>query len=76
MKLNKFKVLFVFTETLLLLLSIQQMITTRGWISNIFIFLPLLNLMIFLLRNEFKFMISDATVLIKSLLVNWHERRT
>ena len=75
MKLNKFKVLFVFTETLLLLLSIQQMITTRGWISNIFIFLPLLNLMIFLLRNEFKFMISDATVLIKSLLVNWHERR-
>ena len=70
MKLNKFKVLFVFTETLLLLLSVQQMITTRGWINNILIFLPLLNLMIFLLRYEFKFMISDATVLIKSLLVN------
>ena len=67
MKLNKFKVLFVFNETLLLLLSVQQMITTRGWISNIFIFLPLLNLMMFLLRNEFKFMILDATMLIKSL---------
>ena len=67
MKLNKFKVIFVFNETLLLLLSVQQMITTRGWISNIFIFLPLLNLMMFLLRNEFKFMILDATMLIKSL---------
>lgn len=67
MKLNKFKVLFIFTETLLLILSIQQMITTKGWIYNIFIFLPLLNLMIFLLRNELKFMIIDTTSLIRLL---------
>lgn len=67
MKLNKFKILFIFTETLLLILSIQQMITTKGWIYNIFIFLPLLNLMIFLLRNELKFMIIDTTNLIRLL---------
>ena len=67
MKLNKFKILFIFTETLLLILSIQQMITTKGWIYNTFIFLPLLNLMIFLLRNELKFMIIDTTNLIRLL---------
>lgn len=65
MKLNKLKVLFVFTEALLLLISIHQMLTTIGWINNVFVFLPFLNFMIFLLRNEFKFMILNTTNFIK-----------
>lgn len=54
MKLNKEKVLFVFNETLLFVIALQQMTTTTGWIYNLFIYLPILNAMLFMVRNEIK----------------------
>ena len=57
MKLNKFKVLYVIIEFLLLHIAIHQMITTRGWIYNLWIYLPLLNCMCFIIRKDVKTLI-------------------
>lgn len=52
MRLNKLKVVFVITEFVLLQVAFYQMLTTRGWINNTFIFLPILNFSYFVLEKN------------------------
>lgn len=67
MRLNKLKVVFVITEFVLLQVAIYQMLTTRGWINNTFIFLPILNFFLFCSRKELKEVIHDFNKLVKIL---------
>ena len=59
MRLNKLKVVFVITEFVLLQVAFYQMLTTRGWINNTFIFLPILNFFLFCSRKELKEVIHE-----------------
>ena len=65
MRLNKLKVVFVITEFVLLQVAFYQMLTTRGWINNTFIFLPILNFFLFCSRKELKEMFHDFNKLLK-----------
>ena len=67
MRLNKLKVVFVITEFVWLQVAFYQMLTTRGWINNTFIFLPILNFFLFCSRKELKEVIHDFNKLVKIL---------
>lgn len=59
-KLNKTKVVFVIVQFITTIISVQQMLTTTGWIYNILIPLPLINLVAFAIRKDIKYLFFEG----------------